>query len=89
MSDGSLPQFRVAQSRLFNVIGLDCTGAITVKNGELNKIKVYSSLFTCAAIGEIHLGSVEDYLEELFTCVFRSPATIATMREQLFLHRAL
>ncbi|XP_035222679.1 uncharacterized protein LOC118195460 [Stegodyphus dumicola] len=45
---GQLPRDRVVQSNPFTVVGIDLTGAVTIREKADNHKKVYIALFTCA-----------------------------------------
>ena len=64
-----LPSGRVCESRPFQVVGVDLTGSIMVKD-KSNIIKAYIVLFTCAVTRAIHLEVVyslssDDFLRAL------------------------
>ncbi|XP_069946012.1 uncharacterized protein [Cherax quadricarinatus] len=69
-----LPQERVHSDRPFETVGIDYTGAITLKNpGDVKEgpQKVYVCLFTCATTRAVHLELAEDMTTETFVKLFR------------------
>ena len=65
-----LPSFRLQETRPFQVVGLDYTGALTVKYAGREQ-KVYVALFTCTRIRAAHLELVLDNSTDSFLQAFR------------------
>ncbi|GIY72112.1 reverse transcriptase [Caerostris extrusa] len=57
---GQLPRDRVVESPPFAVVGIDFTGAITIKEGDQSCKIVYIALFTCAVTRAVHIEVVSD-----------------------------
>ncbi|GIX90662.1 reverse transcriptase [Caerostris darwini] len=57
---GQLPRDRVVESPPFAVVGINFTGAITIKAGDQSCKKVYIALFTCAVTRAVHIEVVSD-----------------------------
>ncbi|GFV92390.1 integrase catalytic domain-containing protein [Trichonephila clavipes] len=62
---GQLPRDRITQSPPFQVVGIDFTGAILVKDNQGTR-KSYVSLFTCAVTRAVHLELVSDMSTKCF-----------------------
>ena len=54
----------------FEIIGVDYSGAITLKQGD-TEIKTYVCLFTCATTQAVHLELAEDLTAETFINLLR------------------
>ncbi|GFY41043.1 integrase catalytic domain-containing protein [Trichonephila inaurata madagascariensis] len=67
---GQLPRDRITQSPPFQIVGIDFTGAILVKNNQ-GTHKSYVSLFTCAVTRAVHLELVSDMSTKCFLLVLR------------------
>ena len=65
-----LPVDRVVHSEPFSVIGLDYTGAISVRDNNTVR-KAYIVLYTCAVTRALHLELVENNSENEFLNAFR------------------
>ncbi|GIY54828.1 reverse transcriptase [Caerostris darwini] len=57
---GQLPRDRVIESPPFAAVGIDFTGAITIKAGDQSCKKVYIALFTCAVTRAVHIEVISD-----------------------------
>ncbi|GIY57609.1 reverse transcriptase [Caerostris extrusa] len=68
---GQLPRDRVAESPPFAVVGIDFTGAITIKTGDQNCKKVHIALFTCAVTRAVHIKVVSDMSVKSFIFALR------------------
>ncbi|GIX95307.1 reverse transcriptase [Caerostris darwini] len=68
---GQLPRDRVAESPPFAVVGIDFTGAITIKAGDQSCKKVYIALFTCAVTRAVHIEVVSDMSVKSFIFALR------------------
>ncbi|GIY99752.1 reverse transcriptase [Caerostris extrusa] len=68
---GQLPRDRVVESSPFAVVGIDFTGAITIKAGDKSCKKVYIALFTCAVTRAVHIEVVSDMSVKSFIFVLR------------------
>lgn len=70
-----LPSERVNESKPFQVVGVDYTGSIILKNpnsnSEVEPTKVYICLFTCAATRAVHLELATDLSAQTFIRAFR------------------
>ncbi|GFU84539.1 integrase catalytic domain-containing protein [Trichonephila clavipes] len=62
VSEGLLPQDRVRDAAVFEIIGLDLAGHLILKNGETNWILI----LTCAVYGAIHLELLTSVSTESF-----------------------
>ncbi|GFV30545.1 integrase catalytic domain-containing protein [Trichonephila clavipes] len=62
---GQLPRDRITQSPPFQIVGIDFTGAILVKDNQGTR-KSYVSLFTCAVTHAVHLELVSDMSTKCF-----------------------
>ncbi|GFU06922.1 integrase catalytic domain-containing protein [Trichonephila clavipes] len=67
---GQLPRDRITQSPPFQVVGIDFTGAILVKENQGTR-KSYVSLFTCAVTRAVHLELVLDMSTKCFLLALR------------------
>ncbi|GFW65083.1 integrase catalytic domain-containing protein [Trichonephila clavipes] len=67
---GQLPRDRITQSPPFQVVGIDFTGAILVKDNQGTR-KSYVSLFTCAVTRAVHLELVSDMSTKSFLLALR------------------
>ncbi|GFU33236.1 integrase catalytic domain-containing protein [Trichonephila clavipes] len=67
---GQLPRDRITQSPPFQIVGIDFTGAILVKNNQGTR-KSYVSLFTCAVTRAVHLELVSDMSTKCFLLALR------------------
>ncbi|GFW44220.1 integrase catalytic domain-containing protein [Trichonephila clavipes] len=67
---GQLPRDRITQSPPFQIVGIDFTGAILVKDN-LGTRKSYVSLFTCAVTRAVHLELVSDMSTKCFFFALR------------------
>ncbi|GBO08697.1 hypothetical protein AVEN_138223-1 [Araneus ventricosus] len=56
---GQLPRDRISESPPFQIVGIDFTGAILVKDNK-GTHKSYVALFTCAVTRAVHLELVSD-----------------------------
>ncbi|GFX87237.1 integrase catalytic domain-containing protein [Trichonephila clavipes] len=65
---GQLPRDRITQSS-FQVVGIDFTGAILVKDNQGTR-KSYVSLFTCAVTRAVHLELVSDMSTKCFYLLY-------------------
>lgn len=65
-----LPTERVTLTRPFKTVGIDYTGALTIKLGD-KEHKVYIVLFTCASSRAVSLDIVEDLTANSFISAFR------------------
>ncbi|GFW27075.1 integrase catalytic domain-containing protein [Trichonephila clavipes] len=63
--NGQLPRDRITQSPPFQVVGIDFTGTILVKDNQGTR-KSYVSLFTCAVTRAVHLELVSDMSTKCF-----------------------
>ncbi|XP_035220911.1 uncharacterized protein LOC118193853 [Stegodyphus dumicola] len=63
---GQLPRDRVVQSNPFTVVGIDLTGAVTIREKADNHKKVYIALFTCAVTRAVHIEVVSDMSAKSF-----------------------
>ncbi|GIY70400.1 reverse transcriptase [Caerostris darwini] len=68
---GQLPRNRVVESPPFAVVGIDFTGAITIKAGDQSCKKVYIALFTCAVTRAVHIEVVSDMSVKSFIFALR------------------
>ncbi|GIX92297.1 reverse transcriptase [Caerostris extrusa] len=68
---GQLPRDRVVESPTFAVVGIDFTGAITIKAGDQSYKKVYIALFTCAVTRAVHIEVVSDMSLKSFIFALR------------------
>ncbi|GIY27341.1 reverse transcriptase [Caerostris darwini] len=68
---GQLPRDRVVESPPFAVVGIDFTGAITIKAGDQSCKKVYIALFTCAVTRAVHIEVVSDMSVKSFIFALR------------------
>ncbi|GIY58540.1 hypothetical protein CDAR_607731 [Caerostris darwini] len=68
---GQLPRDRVVESPPFAVVGIDFTGAITIKAGDPSCKKVYVALFTCAVTRAVHIEVVSDMSVKSFIYALR------------------
>jgi hypothetical protein len=67
-----LPAFRVSDAPPFTVVGVDYTGAYTIRGvSPKDDQKAYICLFTCASTRAIHLELVEDLSAQSFLLAFR------------------
>ena len=67
-----LPAFRVSDAHPFTVVGVDYTGAYTIRGiSPKDDLKAYICLFTCASTRAIHLELVEDLSAQSFLLAFR------------------
>ncbi|GIX68261.1 reverse transcriptase [Caerostris extrusa] len=62
---------RVVESPPFAVVGIDFTGAITIKAGNKSCKKVYIALFTCAVTRAVHIEVVSDMSVKSFIFALR------------------
>ncbi|GFV14352.1 integrase catalytic domain-containing protein [Trichonephila clavipes] len=67
---GQLPRDRITQSPPFQIVGIDFTGAILVKDNQGTR-KFYVSLFTCAVTRAVHLELVTDMSTKCFLLALR------------------
>ncbi|GFY13555.1 integrase catalytic domain-containing protein [Trichonephila clavipes] len=67
---GQLPRDRITQSPPFQIVGIDFTGAILVKDNQETR-KSYVSLFTCAVTRAVHLELVSDMSTKCFLLALR------------------
>ncbi|GFX25813.1 integrase catalytic domain-containing protein [Trichonephila clavipes] len=67
---GQLPRDRITQSPPFQIVGIDFTGAILVKDNQGTR-KSYVSLFTCAVTRAVHLELVSDMSIKCFLLALR------------------
>ncbi|GFY33214.1 integrase catalytic domain-containing protein [Trichonephila clavipes] len=67
---GQLPRDRITQSPHFQIVGIDFTGAILVKDNQGTR-KSYVSLFTCAVTRAVHLELVSDMSTKCFLLALR------------------
>ncbi|GFQ65433.1 integrase catalytic domain-containing protein, partial [Trichonephila clavata] len=67
---GQLPRDRITQSPPFQIVGIDFTGAILVKDNQETH-KSYVSLFTCAVTRAVHLELVSDMSTKCFLLALR------------------
>ncbi|GFW28513.1 integrase catalytic domain-containing protein [Trichonephila clavipes] len=67
---GQLPRDRITQSPPFQIVGIDFTGAILVKDNQGTR-KSYVSLFTCAVTRALHLELVSDMSTKCFLLALR------------------
>ncbi|GFW81170.1 integrase catalytic domain-containing protein [Trichonephila clavipes] len=65
-----LPRDRITQSPPFQIVGIDFTGAILVKDNQGTR-KSYVSLFTCAVTRAVHLELVSDMSTKCFLLALR------------------
>ncbi|GFR11878.1 integrase catalytic domain-containing protein [Trichonephila clavata] len=71
--NGQLPRDRITQSPPFQIVGIDFTGAILVKDNQETH-KSYVSLFTCAVTRAVNLELVSDMSTKcFFTCFTEIP----------------
>ncbi|XP_061719632.1 uncharacterized protein LOC133526844 isoform X2 [Cydia pomonella] len=71
---GSLPAARVTASRVFQRVGLDFAGPVSVKNSRIRKPvigKGYIALFVCFTTKAIHLELCSDLTTECFLACFK------------------
>ncbi|GIX96621.1 reverse transcriptase [Caerostris extrusa] len=68
---GQLPRDRVVESPPFAVVGIDFTGAITIKAGDKSCKKVYIALFTCVVTRAVHIEVVSDMSVKSFVFALR------------------
>jgi hypothetical protein len=67
-----LPKERVENALPFEIVGVDYTGAILIKNEATGEpLKVYIVLFTCATTRAVHLDLALDMTAETFLNIFR------------------
>ena len=67
-----LPEERVNYELPFESVGVDFTGAITIKDGATGALtKVYVCLFTCTATRSVHLELAKDLSASTFIILFR------------------
>ncbi|MPC73958.1 hypothetical protein E2C01_068301 [Portunus trituberculatus] len=70
-----LPEERVQESRPFQVVGVDYSGAIHLQDpdgkGESVPMKIYVCLFTCAMTRAVHLELATDMTANTFLKIFR------------------
>lgn len=85
-----LPQFRVENSKPFQICGIDYTGHFNVKYRD-SMCRVYVCLFTCMSTRAIHLELVEGADAETFMFAFRRfisrkacPSLIVSDNAQIF-----
>lgn len=64
-----LPEFRVQELNPFQVTGVDYTGSLPIKGGDVGKM--YIVLFTCAVTRAVHVEIVSNLSCESFLHVFR------------------
>ena len=64
----ALPELRVSADRAFQITGVDYTGAIFIKEGNI-KSKAYICLFTCAVTRAVHLDLALDNSAQAFSFV--------------------
>ncbi|GBM96684.1 hypothetical protein AVEN_111922-1 [Araneus ventricosus] len=62
---GQLPRDRISQSPPFQIVGIDFTGAILVKDKKETH-KSYVALFTCAVTRAVHSELVSDMSTKCF-----------------------
>ncbi|GBN00606.1 hypothetical protein AVEN_167529-1 [Araneus ventricosus] len=67
---GQLPRDRISQSPPFQIVGIDFTGAILVKDNK-DTHKSYVALFTCAVTRAVHLELVSDMSTKCFLLALR------------------
>ncbi|GFX13456.1 integrase catalytic domain-containing protein [Trichonephila clavipes] len=67
---GQLPRDRITQSPPFQIVGIDFTGAILVKDNQGTR-KSYVSLFTCAVTRAVHLELESDMSTKCFLLALR------------------
>ncbi|GFT29474.1 integrase catalytic domain-containing protein [Trichonephila clavipes] len=67
---GQLPRDRITQSPPFQIVGIDFTGAILVKDNQGTR-KSYVSFFTCAVTRAVHLELVSDMSTKCFLLALR------------------
>ncbi|GFW75342.1 integrase catalytic domain-containing protein [Trichonephila clavipes] len=67
---GQLPRDRITQSPPFQIVGIDFTGAILVKDNQ-GTHKSYVSLLTCAVTPAVHLELVSDMSTKYFLLALR------------------
>ncbi|GFW83743.1 integrase catalytic domain-containing protein [Trichonephila clavipes] len=67
---GQLPRDRITQSPPFQIVGIDFTDAILVKDNQGTR-KSYVSLFTCAVTRAVHLELVSDMSTKCFLLALR------------------
>ncbi|GFW71857.1 integrase catalytic domain-containing protein [Trichonephila clavipes] len=67
---GQLPRERITQSPPFQIVGIDFTGAMLVKDNQGTR-KSYVSLFTCAVTRAVHLELVSDMSTKCFLLALR------------------
>ncbi|GBL94040.1 hypothetical protein AVEN_185016-1 [Araneus ventricosus] len=67
---GQLPRDRISQSPPFQIVGIDFTGAILVKDNKETH-KSYVALFTCAVTRAVHLELVSDMSTKCFLLALR------------------
>ncbi|GFT26891.1 integrase catalytic domain-containing protein [Trichonephila clavipes] len=67
---GQLPRDRITQSPPFQIVGIDFTGAILVKDNQGTR-NSYVSLFTCAVTRAVHLELVSDMSTKCFLLALR------------------
>ena len=68
--EAPLPSVRLQEARPFLTTGIDYSGALMVKTGEVTS-KIYIALFTCATTRAVHLELVQDNSAEAFLRAFR------------------
>ena len=67
-----LPRERVNYQHPFDSVGVDFTGAISIRDGSTHEvIKVYICLFTCTATRAVHLELAKDLSASNFIILFR------------------
>uniref|UniRef100_A0A1I7VBP3 Integrase catalytic domain-containing protein n=1 Tax=Loa loa TaxID=7209 RepID=A0A1I7VBP3_LOALO len=66
----NLPESRVGKSRVFEQVGLDYLGALSIKN-DTGIVKRWIALFTCFTTRAVHLKPVENLSAEIFMHIFR------------------
>ncbi|GFW07419.1 integrase catalytic domain-containing protein [Trichonephila clavipes] len=67
---GQLPRDRITQYPPFQIVGIDFTGAILVKDNQETR-KSYVALFTCAVTRAVHLELVSDMSTKCFLFALR------------------
>lgn len=67
-----LPHYRVKGNEIFQTVGIDCFGPMTIKDPEdsKKKRKVYGVMFTCALSRAVHLELVSDATAHKFLLAF-------------------
>ncbi|GFX04287.1 integrase catalytic domain-containing protein [Trichonephila clavipes] len=78
---GQLPRDRITQSPPFQIVGIDFTGAILVKDNQGTR-KSYVSLFTCAVTRAVHLELVSDMSTKCFYLLYGDSSLVEVIASE-------